>query len=153
MTYDEFFVAEDGDSEPLGAGAGAGLVILRRALINEGVTPPSPLPDGRLFVLTAAPADFLTIGGAGVTLERVPTSYGPVNFSASVSPGKAPVAVIKFSCALHEHSASMNVASLQQVMVRLVVPNATAVVDPPGASDTGRPAWRWYDSRTISLSR
>eukprot|EP01048_Picozoa_sp_COSAG05_P005283 COSAG05_NODE_310_length_11636_cov_115.006934_2_plen_1499_part_00 len=145
VTYDEYFVAEDGDSEPLGAGAGAGLVILRRALINEGVTPPSPLPDGRLFLLTATPADFLTIGGAGVTLERVPTSYGLVNFSASVSKGKAEV---KFSCTMHEHSASMNLEPLSDVMVRLVVPNATVVAHLSNA--VGAP-WRWYDNHTVSF--
>ena len=70
---------KDDISEPLMAGAGAGLVMMRRSIIDETRTAPSPLPDGGLFLLAAAPADFLQ--PPGVRLVNAPTFFGAVNFS------------------------------------------------------------------------
>ena len=70
---------KDDISEPLMAGAGAGLVMMRRSIIDETRMAPSPLPDGGLFLLAAAPADFLQ--PPGVRLLNAPTFFGAVNFS------------------------------------------------------------------------
>ena len=70
---------KDDISEPLMTGAGAGLVMMRRSIVDETRTAPSPLPDGGLFVLPAAPADFLQ--PPGVRLTNVPTFFGAINVS------------------------------------------------------------------------
>lgn len=138
VTYDEYFQAEDGDSEPLGAGAGAGLVIIRRAIIDEGTTPPSPLPDGRLFLLSSTPSDFLTVDGPGIALKGVPTAYGLIDFAA-VLPNRT-TAVVRFACNPHAGGLSQ---ALSQVIVRLVVPGLV-----PDA--TGQ-RWSLFDRQSIVI--
>ena len=109
-------------SDVLPAGAAAGLCLLRKAAILETTAPPSPHPDGGLFLLPAVPANFLTLGHDGVALRAVPTAYGLVTFVARRT--AAGTASVAFFCARHAGGFSV---PLTHVTVRLVTPEATGV--------------------------
>jgi hypothetical protein len=64
-------------SEPLAAGAGEGLWLVRKALLDE-TRDREGLPDGGLVLLAAVPSDWLGEGRT-VSLRRMPTAYGLVS--------------------------------------------------------------------------
>ena len=121
-------------SDVLPAGAAAGLCILRKAAILETATAPSPHPDGGLFLLAAVPANFLEVGGPGVTMWFAPTAYGLVNFVARRA--TADTASVSFQYTRHAGGFSV---PLKSVTMRLVTPNATGVRAAPPADQVD--AW------------
>lgn len=123
-------------SDVLPAGAGAGLCILRKALLIETVTPPSPHPNGGLLLLPAVPANFLTEGGPGVSFQAVPTAYGVVDFVAVRHSSNTVSVAFRYSL----HVGGFTAAALAQVSVRLVTPGSVGVrCSAPGA--TQMDAW------------
>ena len=85
-------------------------------------TPPSPHPDGGLFLLPAVPANFLAANGPGVTLASVPTAYGLVDFVARRAAADAISVSFKYS----RHAGGFSVP-LKTVSMRLVTPHAKGV--------------------------
>ena len=61
-------------TEPLGAGAGEGLWLIRKSLIDE-IKDENGLPDGGLFLLSTIPSDWLK-EGKEIKLTGFPTVYG-----------------------------------------------------------------------------
>ncbi len=61
-------------TEPLGAGAGEGLWLIRNSLIDE-VKDENGLPDGGLFLLSSVPGEWLK-EGKEINLTDFPTVYG-----------------------------------------------------------------------------
>jgi hypothetical protein len=61
-------------TEPLGAGAGEGLLLIRKSLIDE-MKDENGLPNGAVFLLSSIPAEWLK-EGAEIKLTRFPTAYG-----------------------------------------------------------------------------
>lgn len=64
-------------TEPLGAGAGEGLWLIRKSLMDE-VKDENGLPDGGLFLLSAIPGEWLK-EGKEIRLSNFPTVYGTVD--------------------------------------------------------------------------
>jgi hypothetical protein len=61
-------------TEPLGSGAGEGLWLIRKSLIDE-VKDKNGLPDGGLFLLSTIPGEWLE-EGKQIKLTNFPTVYG-----------------------------------------------------------------------------
>ena len=61
-------------TEPLGSGAGEGLWLIRKSLIDE-IKDENGLPDGGLFLLSTIPGDWLK-EGKEIRLDNFPTVYG-----------------------------------------------------------------------------
>jgi len=64
-------------TEPLGAGAGEGLLLIRKSLIDE-MKDERGLPDGGVFFLSSVPGDWLK-EGKEIKLTGFPTAYGTFN--------------------------------------------------------------------------
>jgi len=71
---DRYLAGHIAFTEPLGAGAGAALTLVRRALLSEDRDDLGQ-PDGGLVLLPAVPADWLG-EGREIVLEDMPTFYG-----------------------------------------------------------------------------
>ncbi len=61
-------------TEPLGAGAGEGLLLIRKSLIDE-MKDENGLPDGGVFFLSSIPGEWLS-EGKEINLSHFPTAYG-----------------------------------------------------------------------------
>jgi hypothetical protein len=61
-------------TEPLGAGAGEGLLLIRKSLIDE-MKDENGLPDGGVFFLSSVPGEWLK-EGKEIRLSQFPTAYG-----------------------------------------------------------------------------
>ncbi len=61
-------------TEPLGAGAGEGLLLIRKSLVDE-TKDENGLPDGGVFFLSSVPGEWLG-EGKEIRLSRFPTAYG-----------------------------------------------------------------------------
>lgn len=61
-------------TEPLGAGAGEGLMLIRKSLVDE-MKDTNGLPNGGVFFLSAIPGEWLK-EGKEIRLTRFPTAYG-----------------------------------------------------------------------------
>jgi hypothetical protein len=61
-------------TEPLGAGAGEGLLLIRKSLVDE-TKDENGLPDGGVFFLSSVPGEWLR-EGKEIRLSRFPTAYG-----------------------------------------------------------------------------
>jgi hypothetical protein len=61
-------------TEPLGAGAGEGLLLIRKSVIDE-IRDENGLPDGGVFFLSSIPSEWLK-EGKEIKLSRFPTAYG-----------------------------------------------------------------------------
>lgn len=64
-------------TEPLGAGAGEALCLIRHALVSE-TRDAQGLPDGGLMLLPTVPSDWLAEGKA-IVLRDFPTAYGTIS--------------------------------------------------------------------------
>ncbi len=61
-------------TEPLGSGAGEGLMLIRKSLIDE-VRDEQGLPNGELFLLSTVPGEWIK-EGKEIKLKNFPTAYG-----------------------------------------------------------------------------
>ena len=64
-------------TEPLGAGAGEGLWLIRKSLVDE-TKDARGIPDGGLFLLSTIPGHWLE-EGKEIRLEDFPTAYGTIS--------------------------------------------------------------------------
>ena len=65
-------------TEPLGAGAGEALWLIRIALVSE-TRDDNGLSDGRLVLLPTVPSDWFA-EGKEIEVEKFATAYGPISF-------------------------------------------------------------------------
>ncbi len=130
----------DGDSyldgnipitEPLSAGAGEGLWLMRKALIDE-LKNETAQATGELFILPAIPKEWLK-EGKEIVFENLPTYYGPINFSLHSFLESKKEVVISFSLK------SPGLYDLQKIYIRLVNPYGL------------KPIFNLKDSNTIKL--
>jgi hypothetical protein len=131
-------------SGPLPVGAAAGLSLIRNSLILETTTPPSPLPDGGLFLLPAAPAEFMS-AGAGVLLTAMPTAFGPIDFNATAVSDRAVSLRFRLDNSNDKAAQQEAVQQLERVMVRVVLASQKPLVLPR------RPGLRLFDEYTIEV--
>lgn len=71
---DRYLKGYNSFTEPLGAGAGEGLMLIRKSLVDE-VKDANGLPNGGVFFLSAIPGEWLK-EGKEIKLEHFPTAYG-----------------------------------------------------------------------------
>jgi len=71
---DRYLKGYNSFTEPLGAGAGEGLLLIRKSLIDE-VKDINGLPEGGVFFLSSVPGEWLK-EGKEIKLTRFPTAYG-----------------------------------------------------------------------------
>jgi hypothetical protein len=76
-SVESYLEGESPFTEPLGSGAGEGLWLIRKSLIDE-VTDERGLPDGRLFLLSSVPGEWLK-EGQEIRLTGFPTVYGTID--------------------------------------------------------------------------
>ena len=76
---EEGFGANSVGSEPLSAGAGTALQLIRRMIINEELDGDS-MPAGTLELLKMAPSKWLE-NGKKIVIEKMPTCFGEVSLS------------------------------------------------------------------------
>jgi len=73
-SYERYLNGFTSVTEPLGAGAGEGLLLVRKSLIDE-VKDENGLPNGGVFFLSSVPGDWLK-EGRQINLSHFPTAYG-----------------------------------------------------------------------------
>ncbi|MGE5429281.1 MAG: hypothetical protein ACM3O8_15415 [Methylococcaceae bacterium] len=71
---DRYLKGYNSFTEPLGAGAGEGLMLIRKSLVDE-MKDANGLPNGGIFFLSAIPGEWLK-EGKEIKLTRFPTAYG-----------------------------------------------------------------------------
>ncbi|GEM_PF-6136848 len=99
-------------TEPLGAGAGQGLWLMRKSMIDE-TRDSNQAPDGGLFLLSAVPENWLDEGQV-IELRDMPTAYGLV--SVRVKSRLDSKKEARFSFSLKNPST----VSLKKIYLRLV---------------------------------
>jgi hypothetical protein len=76
-SVESYLHAHSSFTEPLGAGAGEGLWLIRKSLVDE-MKDEHGIPDGGLFLLSTVPAEWLA-EGKEIRLTDFPTVYGRVS--------------------------------------------------------------------------
>lgn len=117
-------------TEPLGAGAGEGLWLVRKALIDEGRVRETMQPNGELLLLSTVPANWLR-EGAVIELNRMPTAYGRISLkvvSALESQNRIRIAISR---------EGQGTSELKSIRIRLVTQSGRVPVDAlsPGSYD------------------
>ncbi|MBI4670016.1 MAG: hypothetical protein HY747_12705, partial [Elusimicrobia bacterium] len=105
-------------SETLAAGAGAGLWLMRKALLDE-TRKPGGFPDGGLILLPAIPSDWLNEGRV-IILKGMPTAYGTVSLEVRSFLATRHEIFVDFS--LDEASRAPG-EPLRKLAIRLVTPD------------------------------
>jgi len=91
-------------TEPLGAGAGEGLWLIRRALLSETFDE-NGHPDGGLVLLPCVPADWLA-EGREIRLRTFPTYYGTLSVTIRSSISSHRKVAIEYRFLPYENNAS-----------------------------------------------
>jgi hypothetical protein len=113
-------------TEPLGAGAGEGLLLVRKSLIDE-MKDQNGLPDGGVFFLSTIPAEWLK-EGKEIRLSHFPTVYGTFDLyiRSFISSRREIQVKYKFSKVLGKDKATGNDLpawnELNKILIRLVPP-------------------------------
>jgi hypothetical protein len=139
-------------TEPLGAGAGEGLWLIRKSLVDEGKDE-NGLPDGSIFFLCAAPGEWLK-EGKEIRLSRFPTAYGTfdLKIKSSISSKREIHVKYNYSRVLgKDRTTGKNIMAwnkLDKILIRLVPPRED--FDPDGKLHVKQPLG-YIDNYTIQV--
>jgi hypothetical protein len=109
---EEYFQGRIQITEPLGAGAGEGLWLMRKAMIDE-TRDINKVPNGGLFLFAAVPENWLDENKV-IELHQMPTAYGLAN--VRIESGLSSKKEVRFSFSLENPTS----VGLKKIFLRLV---------------------------------